>query len=222
PFDAERPDRRGPGRPPGAARRPPGRRHRRAPRRAAGARDRGVTLDLDMHLPAIGAGDADAFAAWIAGAEPPLRLSLRRFAAEVDAEAVLQETLLRVWQVARRVVPDGRPNALLRFAHRIARNLAISALRATREVPDEDAGSEAVDEPRAPDPLLRRAILEGRERLPRRPGQALGARLEAAGAEADAVLARRLGMTTNTFLQNFGRARRLMADCLRERGVELP
>jgi len=53
--------------------------------------------DLDRHLPAIVAGDAQAFAAWLAGAEPRIRASLRGFAAQVDVEAVLQETLLRVW-----------------------------------------------------------------------------------------------------------------------------
>jgi RNA polymerase sigma-70 factor (ECF subfamily) len=53
-------------------------------------------LDLDRHLPAIAAGDPDAFAPWVAGAEPALRDSLRPFAARVDTEAVLQEALLRV------------------------------------------------------------------------------------------------------------------------------
>ena len=28
-------------------------------------------------------------------------------------------------------------------------------------------------------------------------------------------------MRKNTFLQNFGRARRLLADCLRQRGIDL-
>jgi RNA polymerase sigma-70 factor (ECF subfamily) len=31
----------------------------------------------------------------------------------------------------------------------------------------------------------------------------------------------RLGMKLNTFLQNFTRARKLLADCLRSRGVDL-
>ena len=66
-------------------------------------------------------GDADAFARWMAGVEHPLRAGLRRFAGQVDAEAVLQETLLRIWQVAPRFVPDGRPDGLVRLGHRIAR-----------------------------------------------------------------------------------------------------
>jgi DNA-directed RNA polymerase specialized sigma24 family protein len=79
--------------------------------------------DLDAHLPGIRAGDAQGFAAWLAGAESPLRAALRSFAAVVDVEAVLQEAFLRVWQLAPDFVPDGRPNALLRYAHRIARHL---------------------------------------------------------------------------------------------------
>ena len=68
--------------------------------------------DLDHLLPGIVAGDADAFGRWVAGAELQVRDSLRPFAASVDAEAVLQESLLRVWQTAPDFKPDGRPNAL--------------------------------------------------------------------------------------------------------------
>ena len=57
-----------------------------------------MSTDLDIHLTAIAAGDATAFAAWLAGAELPLRRRLRPFASSVDTEAVLQEALLRVWQ----------------------------------------------------------------------------------------------------------------------------
>src|SRR5690606_14601871 len=72
-------------------------------------------IDLDVHLAAIVAGDTRAFGRWLAGAEAPVRDSLRSFARVVDVEAVLQEALLRVWQVAPRFEPDGRPNGLLRL-----------------------------------------------------------------------------------------------------------
>jgi RNA polymerase sigma-70 factor (ECF subfamily) len=185
-------------------------------------------VDLDVWLPGLGAGDTTAFARWVAGAEPPLRRSLRAFAAAVDVEAVLQEALLRIWQVAPRFTPDGRPNALLRFAHRVARHLAISEARRLRAAPlDEatlaDPASEGPGAAAGPvDPLLRRALVECRDKLPKKPAAALDARLAAAGGEADAALARGLGMTLNTFLQNFTRARKLLADCLERRGVELP
>ena len=185
-------------------------------------------VDLDHLLAAIAAGDADAFARWVSAAEPPIRRSLRSFAADVDAEAVVQETLLRVWQVAPRLKPDGRPQALLRLGLRIARNLALDEARRLRPDVDASALERAVDDASlaaarrsASDPMLRRAIDDCRAGLPPRPAEALALRLAAGGLEADEVLAGRLGMRKNTFLQNFGRARRLLADCLRQRGIDL-
>jgi RNA polymerase sigma-70 factor (ECF subfamily) len=185
--------------------------------------------DLDVHLPGIVAGEADAFARWLAGAERRLRASLASFAARVDTEAVLQETLLRVWQVAPRFVPDGRADGLLRLAVRIGRNLAVSEVRRGRLEPAdlealERAAREWDEAPvaeRTADPLLRRAIEECRRRLPRRPAQALTARLESGGADPDEALAAQLRMRKNTFLQNVVRARRLLAECLARRGVDL-
>lgn len=166
-----------------------------------------------------------AFASWLAGAEAPLRMALRSFATACDTEAVLQEALLRVWQLAPTVVADGRGNSLLRFAHRIAKNLCLDEARRLRTTPlaDGNEAAEASIDPRdaAPDPVLRRAIAECREKLPGKPGQALSERIASDGGEPDAVLARRLGMTLNTFLQNFTRARKLLAECLEKKRVTL-
>jgi DNA-directed RNA polymerase specialized sigma24 family protein len=177
--------------------------------------------DLDRHLTAIQSGDPDAFQRWVAAAEATVRLGLRSFAAVVDTEAVLQETLLRVWQVAPRFVPDGRPNGLVRLAVRIARNLAISERRRVRGVgpPIEDSPDDAPLV--VGDPLLRRAIQLCREKLRGRPAQVLEARLAAGGVEPDERLAAGLSMRLNTFLQNFTRARRQLADCLKRRGIDL-
>ena len=182
--------------------------------------------DLDVHRVAIAAGNRDAFAVWLAGAEPPVRDSLRSFAAAVDVEAVLQEALLRVWQVAPRFTPDGRPNGLLRLCVRIARNLAISEVRRTRATPVEANDLEAAlataeRGPDEPDPLLRRAIEDCRDRLPPKPRQALDTRLASRGAQDDVDLAESLGMKLNTFLQNFTRARQLLADCLGKKGIAI-
>ena len=93
-----------------------------------------------------------------------MRLALRSFAAVVDVEAVLQEALLRVWQVAPRFVPDGKPNGLLRLGVRIARNLATSELRRTRARPVDDL-EDTIRAPvaAAPDPHLRAAIVACRD-----------------------------------------------------------
>jgi RNA polymerase sigma-70 factor (ECF subfamily) len=185
-------------------------------------------IDLDVHVPALAAGDAGAFGRWLAGAEPCLRQSLRGFAARVDTEAVLQEALLRTWQFAPRHTPDGRPNGLLRVALRIARNVALDEVRRARLAPMDDdaleqalAAAELAEPAAGPDPFLRRVIDECKKLLPDKPGQALAARLASGGCEPDETLAERLGMRLNTFLQNFTRARKLLAECLEKRKVNL-
>ncbi len=177
--------------------------------------------DLDVSLSAIASGDTAAFATWLASAELPMRDALRSFAAAVDTEAVLQESLLRVWQIAPRVERDGRANSLLRVGIRIARNLAIStARRAKREVPGDDGYDDHLEaDYTPPDPLLRMQIEGCKDQLPEKPRQALEARLF--GGEADAQLAERLRMRTNTFLQNITRARKMLAECLGKNGVDL-
>lgn len=181
-------------------------------------------VDLDEHLAAIAARDADAFGRFLAGAELELRKSLRAFASSVDVEAIVQETFLRVWQVAPRVTPDGRPNALLRFTVRVARNLALSELRRRRETISDDIerveSSDAMDvEPS--DPLLKELIARCVGDLPPKPAEALRSRLDSGGADSDLDLCERLGMRLNTFLQNVTRARKLVAECLEKKGVRL-
>ena len=180
--------------------------------------------DLDQYLPSIAAGDPDAFARWVAGVEDRVRRSLSSVAVHVDVEAVVQETLLRVWQVAPRVQPDGRANALLRLAIRIARNLALSELRKRRARPEVIAALPALEvagpEPQLPDPRLREVIATCKGKLPGKPALALAARLRPV-AEPDVSLAAALGMTLNTFLQNVTRARKLLAACLARHGIDL-
>jgi RNA polymerase sigma-70 factor (ECF subfamily) len=184
-------------------------------------------IDLDCCLEAIAIGDRKAFGAWVAGAEHSLRDSLRSFAASVDVEAVVQEVLLRVWEVAPRVKPDGRPNALLRFAATAAFHLAVSEARRRGRVqppgypdpppimPPEPPG------PTPPDPLLRRLIEACVKALPPKLRQALDARLAAAGGKSDREIANDLGIQLNTLLQNFTRARKSLATCLGNKGVDL-
>lgn len=184
--------------------------------------------DLDQFLPAIVIGEPEAFGLWMAGAEPLVRETLRSYAALVDTEAVIQEALLRVWQGAPRFVPDGKPNGLLRLSVRISRNLVMSEMRRLRKEPVElialeqaSASSESPQIPKSPDPLLRRLIEKCRLQLPAKPALALAQRLGSAGTAPDSILAARVGMTANTFLQNFTRARRFLAECLKSHGVDL-
>jgi RNA polymerase sigma-70 factor (ECF subfamily) len=181
--------------------------------------------DLDHLLPAIADGDDTAFGQFVAAAESRIRSSLLPFATTVDIESVVQECLLRLWQVAPRVVPDGRPNAMLRLGIRIARNLAVSETRRRPGTTSTALGDDASDvepsvEPEEPDPMLREIIARCRELLRGKPAEVLAARLGGPW-RADADLAAELGMLTNTFLQNFTRARRQLAECLRRHRVDV-
>lgn len=179
--------------------------------------------DLDRLLPAIVAGDTEAFAVFMSAVELTVRRSLRTFATRVDVEALVQEAFLRLWQVAPRFRADGRPHGLLRLALRIGRNLAIDEVRRRKEDTAADGEVEVAEPPHAAalDPLLRKLILGCFEQLPPRPGDAMRERLCNEGSEPDADLARRCGMTLNTFLQNVTRARKLLASCLEGQGVDL-
>ena len=178
-------------------------------------------VDHDHWLDGIARGDADAFASWLAAVERPLRVSLRSFAAHVDCESIVQETLLRCWRLAGSHRRDGKPNGLLRLALRIARNLAIDETRRRR--PLEPLAHDAPLEANAPgaDPLLREAIRGCLEALAGKPREALHARLAAGGGSTDATLALGLGVQVNTFLQNVVRARKQVVECLRKRGVSI-
>lgn len=182
-----------------------------------------MNTDLDIYHRAIADRDESAFAAWIAAAEHRLRLRLASFARVVDTEAVIQETLLRIWQVSPRFKPDGRPDALLRLALRIARNIAITEVRRRRPnssmPPDLEDDTETV-RPFETDDELREGIDHCFKRLPEGPRSAIAARLHSAGVR-DESLADSLGMKINTFFQNIRRARMTLLKCLKSRGIVL-
>jgi len=171
-------------------------------------------------------GSSAAFADWLRLAELPLRRSLRRFAPLVDVESVLQEGFLRLWVLAPTLELEGE-NASLRYAHVLMKNLArVEARRLSRETrldleALDDLSAERIASDPSPDPLLHRIALACIEGLPRRPREALLARIEGAGGVPDRTLAQGLRMTPNTFLQNITRARRLMVECLERQGVQL-
>ena len=181
--------------------------------------------DLDEHLSGIVAREESAFVAWLAGAEPALRGALRRFAASVDVEAVLQEALLRIWIVAPRHRPDGAENSLLRLAHRIARNMALDEVRRAGTQPvnggqGDDDNPEPIDPAPPVDPLLQRAVRACLDALRGAPRRALAARLQASGQRDDA-LAAGIDMRVNTFRQNVKRAKQALRTCLEGQGIDL-
>jgi RNA polymerase sigma factor (sigma-70 family) len=167
--------------------------------------------------------DYSSFAKWMARTEEPIRSSLRRFASCVDVESVVQETFLRVWTSARLVDGDGKPNLLLRYGLRIARNLAVSEARRRRmlDLDAAQAPEPTVEPSSVPDPSVADAVHACREKLPQQPRAAIDARIQSEGLVRDEELAARVGMRTNTFLQNVTRARKLLAECLRLRGIDL-
>ncbi|HYM80825.1 MAG TPA: sigma-70 family RNA polymerase sigma factor [Candidatus Limnocylindria bacterium] len=182
----------------------------------------------DLVFTAVQTGDGEAFAEWMGRVERSIRSSLRAFSRTVDVEVVLQETFMRMWILA--ADPSRRwdgENASLRFALRVARNVALEEVRRARLgrfVPIDalDPVPEIPVEPESTsDPALRQAIEECFERVPPRPREALAARLEHGHEAPDRDLAQRLGMTLNTFLQNIVRARQSLARCLARKGIEV-
>lgn len=178
--------------------------------------------EIDQAFSRTRSGDHAGFADWVRLVELPLRASLRRFARVVDVEAVVQETLLRIWRLAPTLEFDGE-DASLRFAITVARNLAREEVRRAGRFEPFGDGEPVIPvdpDPRR-DPGLRAAIRRCLDRLTGRPRQALVARLDGRSILPDRELAERLHMTLNTFLQNVTRARRTLAQCLAKHGVPL-
>ena len=171
-------------------------------------------------------GDREAFAAWMGMVEIPLRRSLQRYARAVDVEIVVQETFLRMWLFAldQSGILAG-DHASIKFAYRVARNVALEEMRRYRQdrfvdIAMLDDLPEGQVEPDKSDPALGRVIDDCLSRLPKQPRIALSARLRD-GLQPDRELAARVRMKGNTFLQNIVRARRLLRACLEKRGVRL-
>ena len=188
--------------------------------------DDGRANRVDELFQFASSGEPDAFAEWMGMVEIPLRRSLRRFARAVDVEVVVQETLVRMWLVAgdpERIL-EGR-GASLKFAFRVARNVALEEIRRCRhdrfvDLDKLDNLPEGSLDPHLCDPALSRAITECIESLPDQPRKALTARLDN-DCLPDRVLAEHLRMRLNTCLQNVVRARRGLENCLEDRGVRL-
>ncbi len=170
-------------------------------------------------------GDPRELGDWMGRVERPIRRSLQPFARVVDAEGVVQETLLRMCLFAqkRRVELTGE-NASLRWAIVMARRIAQNEARKRRPdvlLPPENMPEPAIEPEPLADPFLARAIRECLGALTGKPLAAMRARLGAHGMLSDKALAATLRMNVNTFLQNIVRARRQIEQCLAAKGVSL-
>ena len=155
--------------------------------------------------------------------ERPIRASLGRFARAVDVESIVQETLLRMWVLA---TEGGRdlmgPDASLRFATGLARNLARNEARRMGRMsflPSDGLPEVPVEADPSSDPGLATAIRDCMGRLSGKLRVVLEARIAHGAVAPDRELADRLRLKLNTFLQNVVRARQQLRKCLEGKGV---
>lgn len=154
----------------------------------------------DSLMQACAGGDARAFAALVERHGPRLSAVVRRFTGQSgEADDIVQEALLRVWQQAPRWQPGGAQ--LGTWLYRVATNLCIDRRRRKRPEPLED-----VPEPVDPSPSaierLEDAALQTRLRrhiatLPERQAQALTLRYTAELSNAAAAAA--MGISEGAF-----------------------
>jgi len=95
----------------------------------------------------VGEGDVGAYRELVARYAPQLlRFATRVLRDATEAEDVVQETCLRLWQHAREYKPTARVTTWL---HRITHNLAVDRLRARgrlKPLPDQDEDADAMPE----------------------------------------------------------------------------
>jgi RNA polymerase sigma-70 factor (ECF subfamily) len=123
----------------------------------------------------VGEGDVGAYRELVTRYAPLLlRFTTRLLRDEAEAEDVVQETCMRVWQHARDYTPRARVTTWL---HRIAHNLAVDRLRARgrlKPLPDDDAMPESARQPTLLDEKRRALALEAAlAELPERQAAAL-------------------------------------------------
>jgi RNA polymerase sigma-70 factor (ECF subfamily) len=158
----------------------------------------------------VGEGDARAYRELV----DRHAAQLHRFAARMlreasDAEDVVQETFLRLWQRARDYSPDARVGTWL---HRITHNLAIDRLRARgRLTPMTDDDEPPISAPQSKSLVereRRETVSRALDELPER--QALAVLLvyfhERSGAEAAEIL----GVSEEALESLLARARRAL------------
>jgi len=162
-------------------------------------------------MAAVAQGDEAAFSRMVDDHSPRLLRFARGLltAGSAEAEEVVQEAFLRLWQQAESWQPNGRVSTWL---HQVTYRLCIDNLRRRRpSVPIEDVGDELEEDIPSPDSGLMRAadvssVREAVERLPERQRTALALFhfQELSQAEAASVM----GIGESAFESLLARARR--------------
>jgi RNA polymerase sigma-70 factor (ECF subfamily) len=124
-----------------------------------------------LEVRAIAAGDSAIFQRLIDREAPRLlRFALGLLGSMEDAEDVVQDTLIRLWENAATWTPDARIGTWL---HRVCYNRAIDLLRRRRAFVEDSALLETIDDAELPDAAMVRgeaelSLREAIERLPTR------------------------------------------------------
>jgi len=168
----------------------------------------------------VGEGDIAAYRALVGRYAAKLsRFAERLLRDRAEAEDVVQETFMRLWQHARDYSPKARVTTWL---HRITHNLAVDRLRArgrTRQLVDEDEMPESARQATLIDEKRRvLALDQALAGLPERQATAIVlVHLHGlSGAEAAEVL----GVGAEAVESLLARGRRALKDALAERDVK--
>jgi len=170
---------------------------------------------------AIAAGDSAAFQRLIDREAPRLLRFVQGMLGSLDeAEDVVQDTLIRLWENAAAWTPEARIGTWL---HRVCYNRAIDSLRRRRAFVDDGALTELPDRADLPDAAMVRgeAVLSVRDAIDRLPTRQRTAVLlfhfqEFSQREAAAVM----GVSEDALESMLARARRQMKRWLEGEGGE--
>jgi RNA polymerase sigma-70 factor (ECF subfamily) len=166
---------------------------------------------------AIAAGDSAAFQRLMDREAPRLlRFALGLLGSMQDAEDVVQDTLIRLWENAATWTPDARIGTWL---HRVCYNRSIDLLRRRRAFVDDSALLELVDETELPDATVMRGETElslrgAIEKLPTR--QRTAVLLFHFQDFSQREAARVMGVSEEAFESMLARARRQLRQQLSE------
>lgn len=182
--------------------------------------------EIDQCFERIRPGGLDGFPQWISMVEMPVRLSLRSYARAVDAESVLQETMMRMWVLAQGEAREsmGGENASLRRAIEVARNIARTEASQTgcqALLPRDGTDHVEAAPVFQPDPELYEATKDCLRKLDDglQP-HLLHWRLEVSWVP-DAFLAKEFHVETDRFVRSIMTAKLHVARCLEQQGIEL-